>query len=355
MHTVRTEFTGPQLLVPDDEPRLTALDWGMGLISETPLGSATFLQPTRNRLYFSVTQEWLDLYQAAHLPGGLQLRSNEIYGMQWSAGQWSAPTVAFSTTDLFGSPQPNAELDAISVFSDNHGIGQEPTVVFSLTPDSELTHGGQAFVPDQILVTQRGSYHPHSGQDATAATLSVVTNSSAEPISKAFGLDVDLVMAEGPDNVTGLCGRDPGAELFLFDKHKGIPSQNAAKSSGVGLSLLRHTELDKKSDAGQNYADTLRFAVSGIDPTSYDVTVVDLHLAFYDDVNGELKLIAQLPTYTVFGAGENGLLGGTLPFNVDVGAADEIRAEAIVHGITLSPFEVELNVAGSGSVSIAHP
>jgi hypothetical protein len=349
VHTVRTEYVGSQVGLQGAAPALTAIDWGMGLISETPGGTPSRLQPVRDRLYFSLESAWV-AQTAFPIPGGAAPQSNVIYGMEWDGASWSVPTVAFDEQALFGSPQPGAELDAISVWAGNGTFGQEPTAVFSLTPASTLDVGGTVTEPDQILVSQRGAFHPTSSVDVFAATLSIQTDSAAAPVSTAGGLEKGGATGTVPDNVTGLCGRDP-SEGQTLDRYKGTPTEEAEKSLGVELAALRHFVVPTKADAAGNQ-DTLRLTVSGVDEAGYDLVVVDFELTTMHLVGGVLEPKTGYPLLTTHGGAGAGLVEGVYPFTLPVGFAEELRITATVHGVQLSSLTVTPNIAEAGSISL---
>ncbi|MEO0650301.1 MAG: hypothetical protein AAFZ65_06450 [Planctomycetota bacterium] len=350
IHTVRFEYTGSQMGGITQDAELTALDWGMGLISETPGATGSRLQPTRNRLYFSLSQAWITAHSPAPLPGPIQAKSNEIYAMEWDGATWSEPAVAFSTTDLFGALQPAAELDAISVFSNGEVIGQEPTAVFSLTPSSFLIENNELLLPSQILVTQRGAYHPYGNEDATAETFSVQTGGSAAPLSTVVGLEVELTAATVPDNVTGLCGRDPKEGQWL-DPFKGNPTDMAAPSNGVELSILRHFDTFKVQDSA-SVQETLRLTVSGVDELGFDIAYIEFFITTFAEENGNLQPLFVLPPLNTFGGAQDLLIEGVYPITLDTSAGQELRVEAVVTGLTVTPFGVVPAIASSGSCSL---
>lgn len=360
VNTVRTEFTLNQIGGLQPSAELTALDWGMGLISETPGGSPTVLQSVRNRIYFTVAQAWIDAYQPGIVGGssGFPLKSNEIYGMDWDGSRWLPPVVVFSETELFGGAEPEAEIDAISIY----GRAQLPledaaTAVFSLTRDSSLS--SVAGLPNQILVTQQGANHPLTSVSTTSQPLSVQLGSGPTPptstVTSAVGLvDPTTGSTSVPDNITGLCGRDPFSEGgAVLDPYKATPTVKTEDSTGIELSVLRHS--DCVDDTGTKLEDTLRFTVSGVQEKGFDLVVAEINMAFYsiDPVTGGSVLMKKLDKVVRFvGAADAELIGTSIaPSTID--GADELRMEAVIHGLSLnSQPTVKLNLASSSSVSL---
>lgn len=238
---VSVEYTGAQSGVPSDAD-INALDWGVGMISVTGNAVPSTLQPHRNRFYFTLDRAWLQTTFTTPLPyvaeipvvgGGFQsllIDSACIYVMTWDGTQWSIPEVAMDAEALFGSAQSNVSIDGLSVDSGTGPLTIE-RVVFSLTAESRVSTQTQSnAVVDQILITQT--------QGVQVEAVPFKTQAGAL-VSARLGL-VAAVGEIGPDDVDGLCGRDP-RELRDFDVWVGTPAQvpGVDKSAEFGLTLAR--------------------------------------------------------------------------------------------------------------------
>jgi hypothetical protein len=256
VNTVRFEYTRSQLGLAGSNSEITALDWGMGVIATGATGSPGTLQPIRDRLYFSLDRTWWVTFgstpaavgrdnKSVQVPGEapFELDPSVVYRMDWLNGTWSIPVVAFGQADLYGQPQVigstfGPAIDALSVDEPSLWANSWRTV-FSLDSTSTISDGPP---PAEVLVSQKNSY---SFPNVTALPLSARTTASGP------GIPIDNLIGIGPDEITGLCGRDPN-ETGLLDQIVGIPlplvKDPNTKLSPIGLSLQRFdAPVDGKS------------------------------------------------------------------------------------------------------------
>lgn len=270
VNTLRFEYTRNQMGLGGTTTEITALDWGMGIISTGATGSPGTLQPIRNRLYFTLDRTWwLQFGSVAAGQGRTNLQvmppdatafpldPSVVYRMDWVGGQWTIPVVAFDQVALYGSPQAVGQnfgpaIDGLSV-DQPENLNLVWRVVFSL--DSSSTISGQEPVAE-ILVSQ-----PTSGSTApvTAKPLGV------REVPGGPGIPVDNKIGIGPDEITGLCGRDP-KETRILDDVVGTPlpvagEDNSAQSQ-LGLSLQRFDFFAPGQPS--NPIDALLFEVHGL-------------------------------------------------------------------------------------------
>jgi hypothetical protein len=254
--TVRFEYTRSQLGLTAAPTEITALDWGMGVISSGASGLPGMLQPVRTQLYFSLDRNWWLNYgsiqsgsgrvnKVVQVPGAqaFELDPSVVYRMDWSSGSWTVPVVAYDQTSLYGKSLAvgsnfGPAIDALSVDASTIP-GNGWRVVFSLDAPSTLDG-----VPPtaEILVSQGGS----SGQPQVNAKPLAARKTPSGP-----GIPVDNLIGIGPDELTGLCGRDP-KEANLLDNTVGTPvpttkDEDAVQSSlGVSLQRFDQTTVNDK-------------------------------------------------------------------------------------------------------------
>jgi len=355
--TVSVEYTASQLgaVQPDGSIRsVSALDWGMGTISVTGSAAPSTFQPNRNFLYFSIDRSWVVANSPAEmtveLPTGgtdrVLVNSTTIFVMEWDGAAWSLPMVAMTTEQLLGTTPVEAHVDALSV-----DAGADPLdirrVVFSLTADS-IIEGTEP--PDQILITQTAV--PSTGIVGVTAT--TFHTSSGEMVSTKVGLDIAVSggVTIGPDEVDGLCGRDPN-ELQNYDTWVGTPSQvaKAGAFQNLGLSLGRTRE---PNGSGQ-MVDHLFCSAHGIEASGWDFVFVEFDFDNYVGLPQHAETAAFKPEFSLpplevpLGKTELEFLA---PFKFQKNA--NLRARARLHGVRLFPFQVEQNIAQSW-VSILGP
>ena len=245
--TLRFEYTRNQLGLAATTTEITALDWGMGIISSGASGSPGVLQPIRTELYFTIDRTWWVTYgstpgatgrtkRTVQVPGAapFDLDPSVVYRMEWTNGAWSVPVIAFDQVDLYGQSLTigadfGPAIDALSVDEPDPSANNW-RVVFSLDSSSDLLG---AAPPSEILVSQQGT---GTAPTVTAARLSV------RKAPGGAGNPVDGLIGIGPDEVTGLCGRDP-KEGALIDRAVGTPVATVKDLDGskspLGLSLQR--------------------------------------------------------------------------------------------------------------------
>lgn len=274
---VRVEYTRSQMNIGASRA-ITGMDWGMGIISRTPYGEPTAEQPVRTEFYFTVALNWI-------LANGSDLDPLVVYHMHWEqvAGVWgwSEPVIAFDRPDLFAAaavPTAASEIDALSVYVGGGPHDAPDRVVFSLSRESRVLDATSQYVPlNQILVSQRAT----AGEPLVQAMPLRVQG--GDLMTRKFGLIDVEDSPEDPDNVRGLCGRDP-RERDRLDLYAGRPMPDASGGTaphGIGLSFLRCGVVPTH---GEEHGDLL-LQVTGIDlpPTQVGFVVFDLEA--YEDTS----------------------------------------------------------------------
>jgi hypothetical protein len=271
VNTLRFEYTRGQMGLTGTTTEITALDWGMGIISTGATGGPGGLQPIRTRLYFTLDRDWWLSYGSVANGASrtnlqvvilnepsFELSPSVVYRMDWNGAHWSVPSVAFDQTALYGSAQAVGQssgpaIDGLSVDQPGTTEGQW-RVVFSL--DSSSTISGNP-PHAEILVSQ-------SSNGATGAV-------TAKPLSvrqtpNGPGIPVDNVIGIGPDEVTGLCGRDP-KENSILDSVVGTPlpvmDEGDEVKTEIGLSLQRFDSFGPNKTSVPT--DSMLFEVHGIE------------------------------------------------------------------------------------------
>ncbi len=281
---VRVEYTKEQL---GDTTDIQGVDFGMGVISVDPGARIEALFPVKDRFYFTLTKAWLASPQGLQLTmlGGSPPNARTVYWMTWDGGAWSAPQVAYSPADLFGSQSdnPNLEIDAISVFQ----TSLHDRIVFSLTAASDYDSGGVLHPYDQILVYQRAV-----GAGAVLCPTTALTapgTSTATTVSQKFGLRPRMVPTTTetgtPDEVDASCGLDPiliEQLLWLINPVVGLaiePTSNLG--SDLGISFAR-TSIPDPMYTGTGLApivDKIHLQVTGLAYEAHQFGVVQ----FFED------------------------------------------------------------------------
>jgi hypothetical protein len=251
---------------------IDAMDWGMGAIAGDRTGLRTAeIAPVRDRFYFAVdSASVLANTNYTSEVGGvtLSLRTDTIYAMDWTAQAapeawgWSAPYVAYSATELFGTsnPSPPIEIDAISVYRLANSTTDR--VVFSAKGDR---------LDDQIMGYDSFNFAP-------VTLAQPLKDGAGDLISGKFGI-ADMTGTE-PDDVDSICPIDP--EAFIYNGALGTPAQVLDATDGqFGLSMYRYIELTGVSSTGgggggsgaPSYYDHLTMQATGL-PVSKDNGIV---------------------------------------------------------------------------------
>lgn len=356
--TVTTEYTAAQLgdVDNDNAPReIEAVDWGMGMISVTGNAAPSTLQPHRSRFYFTLDQAWItDMFGGAQafltvLEGSqgtttttAEINSATVFAMVWADGAWSLPMVAFTPAELLGSTTYNASIDALSVDSRPADLVENPSrVVFSLTVGSTVNNAPV----NQILVTQPASTNPVLPQ-VSAQALSTPTGVT---VSDKMGLSYDPVpgISIGPDEVKGLCGRDP-KELQDFDIWVATPADvpGEVKYADMGVTVGRHF----RDVPGTGFVEHMLVSVHGIDVGGWDLGLLEVDFDLLDEPLALAPetfpfVIAQSTTPEIVVPGQS-TAEWIFPFTND--KVSHVRVRARLHGVDLDPFHVELNDGVSG-------
>ncbi|MBI1380250.1 MAG: hypothetical protein GC161_04090 [Planctomycetaceae bacterium] len=355
--TTTVEYTAAQL---GDEGGVSAtreveaLDWGMGMISVTGNAEPSTLQPQRNRFYFSLDQAWInEVFGVTPPPMTVlvgsqgtatttaEINSATVYAMFWEDGEWSLPLVAFTPSELLGSTTYNASIDALSVDSRPSDLVENPSrVVFSLTVGS--TVNGQSV--DQILVTQPASASPVLPQVNAKA----FSTPSGTKVSDKVGLSPNAYppFSIGPDEVRGLCGRDP-KELQDFDLWVATPADviGEPKYADIGLTVGRlYQEVP-----GNGFVEHMLTSVHGIEVDGWDVGLLELDFDFHDE---PLPLLPETFPFQIAISTTPALILPSqttaewiFPFATD--KVSHVRVRARLHGVILDPLQVGQNIATS--------
>ena len=282
---VRIEYTTAQLDLPNANRGVNAVDWGMGLISRTPNGGTTQLQPVRNLFYFTVSKWWLDMHPS------IPMEPYEVYVMEWNGTDWSTPVVAFDVTSLFHEDTlalldlAETEIDGLSVFLGTGSAATPNRVTFSLTPGSWLdpaARQGELLVsqryPDVVLSRDLRTERPDPATAPSPTNRGIL-------ITDKFGL---FLAPEGgdPDNVDGICNKDP-KEPFKLDSSIALPmeAQPGAPDGDLGFTMLRDGEADPSGLDPSHHGD-LMMQAHGVDLEDGQIGVVVLELEAWRD--GEL-------------------------------------------------------------------
>jgi hypothetical protein len=246
---VRVDYTRNQLnpgslQIGTDAWAISALDWGAGQISRTNSGQTTNLQPRRDVFYFTLSSDWITNYGSSPSAASpITPDPATIYYMTWGAAGWSDPAVALDQVALFGQLEPNAEIDALSVYIGDGTEDDPDRVVFSL--DAGDTVDG--VVAYQILVTQSGN----NGQ--TAAQAVPLQTPDGDPVSVKAGVDAPAgPVVTGPD-IDSLCGRDPSEQAALC-RQQAVPVEDLSSDGNyeLGVSAVRYMDKDWKLQVEAN-------------------------------------------------------------------------------------------------------
>lgn len=348
--TARMEYLPTQLGL-DSGRTISALDWSMGLISESPNGGTSSLVPVRNQFYFSVSADWVSEvtnFNSGTTPmlDGQPLDAATVYVMTWSGGIWNPPVIACPHLELLGEIVADADIDGLSVYMGD-GSPEDPTrVVFSLDQVSGLELRNEP--PNQILITQ---YDGGSTPNVTAVPL---RTESGTLMTEKFGVE------EGPTDSPDLentCGVDPGDEEVVRDQYQGtpLPGTQFGPNGGLGHSSILF------GDFATNTA-TLSMQASGIDLPGYDLIVLEYFVEYYDVQN-------SAPLDRANALGSTAFQGFDLTSNYEVPVAlpmasnypigtyptIELRTWVVAHGFNFLPmggFDVDPNIAASWPCAI---
>jgi hypothetical protein len=331
-NTVRVEYTREQLSIGSD---LTNLDFGAGVMSIDPGGTAGPMQPVHDRFYFTLDREWTQLVGSI---AELHANGSTIYCMSWTGTRWTRPWIAYSHEELFPSvplESSEIEIDALSVYQHAPEQGApHDRVVFSLTVASapEL---------DQILVYQRETGLPGQLNAAVACgttALQVLASGSLVPVSERFGLQQP---ASGqPDEVDGGCGTDPRrGEASAPGPHVypvvGLSCNEPDGNDLLGITTVRtrlpDPDFPGPSD-GAPIVDKLHTQVTGLDLDGHPLGLVGIFL--HGAPGAPPTLIGQPLLVDSVTSAFNALsLSGTVP--VPAPGAAPIRISAWLYGVDL--------------------
>lgn len=316
LDTVRVEYTKEQL---GDSHDLKNLDWGIGIISVDPGKRAGPLFPVSNKFYFTLSKAWLATNDGQVLTAvGLvndTADARTVYEMTWDQTTgWSAPGIAYSPTDLFGSQSGNTnlEIDAISVYR----TSSEDRIVFSLTKASDFTTDSPPVLNayNQILVFQRST---GGATPCGTTSLKVAGTPSSVRVTEKFGL-VERTSTGEPDDVDSTCGLDPKRlELsapLLYPVVGMAMDTMTAQVGGLGLSSMRTTLPDPTytGSAPIPMVDTLNFQVTGLDVSGYLVGAIQFYLEGPEILEGDSD---EEPVEPVEFGEPIIFLGGQVPMN----------------------------------------
>lgn len=268
--TIRVDYTRSQLNpAGTGDWDLTALDWGMGVISRTPNGTNSSLFAERELFYFTLTNDWLETANASisetTSSPSLTLNSRTIYVMQWDATTgWSFPEVAWDEVALFGAAEPNAEIDALSVYKGDNVYDNPERVVFSLVQEPLGTFSSTE-LNDPFLVAQ----HANAGNGTPdVPAVSLKTDGGVR-----FSTKTQIDPTTGPDT-HGFCGLDPD-DMTQKDDYVAWPTNRAEISPGlakVGFAMWREEGVP-----GDGY--TLHLEANGGKDEGVAVGIVEFQIA----------------------------------------------------------------------------
>ena len=372
--TVRVEFTRDQLgLDPLTNPlsgtRIGALDWGMGLISETPDGGPTAFQPIRDTFYFSLGRDWYETYGLGQgmpweiwvdrttgtpilTPGGqtqpTPLDPANVYYMTWDGDNWTQPYLAFTSEELLGEGAEDCAIDGLSVHRAPADGAERPSrVVFSLDSDS-LIDDAQ---PNQILVTQNAN--SGTGQVGVVAVPLSTPSPAPGVLGTNFTTKAGLLETgnpvTGPDDVKGLCGRDPN-ETNGLDNRVGYPVEDAdgVMEQELSLSMLRYGEVE----ASGAVTPSMLLGVSGLGSDHYDLGLLYLELELHPSATVQSPVQFKPDDIVgpfVIAAGQSML---ELQFPLTVSPGFDLRARVRVDGFLWANFGVTDDIAQSWVTAI---
>ncbi len=331
--TIRVDYTRAQLNpAGSGDWDLTALDWGMGVIARTPNGQNSSLFAERELFYFTLTDDWVSTAAVTTItePGtsnfiGLDCRT--IYVMRWiwdpsTAGyRWTFPEVAWSETDLFGGFEPDAEIDALSVYRGANTYDNPERVVFSLVQDSTASYAN-AELSNPFLVAQ----HARAGYtvDVDVDAVSLKTDGGVP-----FSVKTQIDPTTGPDP-HGFCGLDPD-DLAEPDNYVAWPTLAPELSAGlaeVGFAMWREeSELDETGT-------TLHLEVNGGKEQGIVIGAVEFQIAMAP-INGSLPKPKSfsVPFMTGLDATHSSLTIGSS--GLVPGVRYRIQGRAVLHGFAL--------------------
>ncbi|QDU65669.1 hypothetical protein [Engelhardtia mirabilis] len=348
--TVRVEYTRSQLglgTTAFDGFEVSALDWGMGLISSTPGEGPTSFQPVRDTFYFTLARRWLDSFGSplailvtdpmTSLPVPHLLDPATVYVMTWDGTDWSQPEIAFDHDALFGTVTAvDLEIDALSVYRRSGEEPDEPGfVVFSLDPASTINGS----TPNQVLVSQRAS---GTGLTVQAEPFKVP---GGDTFTFKAGLLETATPTVGPDNVKGLCGRDPRDEMQPFDTQVGFAADWAGgpATSGLGLAMAR---VDGPLDA-KGIVDYVVLQASGIELSQYDagLLVFDLEVVDPKDDVTPLQFNPMVTSDPLLIPNNHST--GELFFGLQVDGSGQLRSRARLYGVQFVPLMIVPDIEAS--------
>ncbi|MFK7739662.1 MAG: hypothetical protein AB8H80_05005 [Planctomycetota bacterium] len=240
-NALHIEQTGAQMLLPVNE-ELSAFDYKLGMLMSSPDDELARFAPKENYLYFSVTPNFVAIYNG--MPNALSLfpfaadkatpnvleygpDAAVIYQSTWTPaegntpGSWSNPILWKTRTDLGLSNSAAENIDALTVEHDSE------TVIFSMTRIATL-------VRDQILV-HLPNYQP-------LGSLPLYDDDGFR-VSDKMGIadddDVDALCGDDPEVMVGDVGRAAGAPMaFRYAPLAGNPLF-AGLAEPVGFSIAR--------------------------------------------------------------------------------------------------------------------
>jgi len=229
-------------------------DWAMGAIANDPDGSRTgIIAPTRDRLYFTVSEEWATA-NSGHLvqgpgPSFYTLTLGNIYLMKWEdqgggTFGWSLPEEAFPWSELVGTATP-IEIDALSVYYKEQIPTPTERVIFSTAGHT---------LADQIMGYDRAVM-----QTANPAGHAVpLRNPSGVLVSDELGLEIDPIK-DYPDDIDSMCAIDPEAGLLTGALGFALSQTGGSSIDEFGLSVYRGIDIQ-----GGTPVDTLTVQATGL-------------------------------------------------------------------------------------------
>lgn len=270
--TVRAEYTRNQTGIGGLQPsasEISGVDWGMGIVSSSASGSWTVFQPIRDTIYFTLSRDWWNTYgqflsitfDDPNSPGTTvtaQLATDTVYYMEWvdqgTTFGWTDPKIAMTPAQLFGSPNAalGVAIDALSVHRLRNDGAHEPTqVVFSLEAGDEINDEEA----NQILVSQQSTPSASGVATVYAESLKAPGFPGGTEITFKAGLVDGSDPGSQPDDVKGLCGRDPD-EHSGYDTVVGYPVEDTNTPDDVDISLAM-MRVETPGDEGKVDEDTV--------------------------------------------------------------------------------------------------
>jgi len=262
---------GPASLAAQNQAPAIPYTQGQGMFAGTALGvqhfglSTTPPNPTALRIRLpGITNGALEPWTTTRF--GAITVNHPDYSAEALCAHW-VPMVAYGAVDLFGAPQSNAVIVALSVDRRDGELPERPgRTVFSLTAEREVNNADR----DQILISQLAT-----GSTAAITAVPLKTQTGV-PISEKLGLvPTGHAIIVDPDDVTGLCGRGP-KEQQDYDRWTATAEavNDFEKLAEMGFAMQRHLS--------STFKERILLSASGLDIAGYDFGLVEFEFDLYD-------------------------------------------------------------------------